>query len=232
MVTDFHSHVLPEMDDGSRSPEESVAMLSAMAVQGVSRVVATPHFYLHHEDADSFLRRRQRSYERLLPALQQESGLPELVLGAEVYYFPGISESEVLTQMTIGSSGCVMVEMPIGPWSDAMLRELSEMESRLGLIPIIAHIDRYIGTVSSRHLSAVLEDMPVYVQANALPFLCWSTRRRLLKMLKKGQIQLLGSDCHDTEKRPPNLGAAVDTIVKYLGQDAISEIRDFEKQLL
>ncbi len=232
MITDFHSHVLPDVDDGSRSVQQSLAMLSKMAQQGISRVVATPHFYLHHEDPDRFFRRRKQSYEALLPHLSADSTLPELILGAEVYYFTGISESELIPKLTIGNSRCVMVEMPLGRWTEGMLRELEAMEANLGITPVIAHIDRYIFGLENRHLPEILEGLPVYVQANAAPFLSWKSRQRMLSLLKKGQIQLLGSDCHDLSQRPPNLSEAVDIIVKYLGKDAVLQIRDFENLLL
>ena len=58
MVTDFHSHVLPGIDDGSTSVEESIAMLRMAAEQGVRRVIATPHFYPRHDSPEHFLEKR------------------------------------------------------------------------------------------------------------------------------------------------------------------------------
>ena len=68
MRTDFHSHILPCMDDGARSAEESVKMLEALRDSGVDRVVLTPHFYRQKEDIVSFLSRRQASLPPTLPA--------------------------------------------------------------------------------------------------------------------------------------------------------------------
>ena len=55
---DFHSHILPGVDDGSRSVEESLEMLRAVARQGIGTVVATPPFYANHDTPERFLRRR------------------------------------------------------------------------------------------------------------------------------------------------------------------------------
>ena len=64
MLTDCHNHILPEMDDGSKSVEMSVAMLQMMQKQGIARVIATPHFYCHREKSvASYLERRQRKIE-------------------------------------------------------------------------------------------------------------------------------------------------------------------------
>ena len=57
-VIDFHSHILPGIDDGSKNVEESLQMLRMMAKQGITHVVATPHFYPQHDTPESFLKRR------------------------------------------------------------------------------------------------------------------------------------------------------------------------------
>ena len=54
-MIDFHSHVLPGVDDGSKSMEQSLQMLEASVQQGVTHMVATPHFYASRMDPDSFL---------------------------------------------------------------------------------------------------------------------------------------------------------------------------------
>jgi protein-tyrosine phosphatase len=88
---DFHSHILPGGDDGSRSVNESLKMLSLDADQGIRRVIATPHFYANHDTPERFLKRREAAWSHLREAVEGFSGLPEIVLGAEVYYFPGMS---------------------------------------------------------------------------------------------------------------------------------------------
>ena len=145
MLTDFHSHILPGVDDGSADPEQSLEMLRMEAEQGICRVVATPHFYPRHDDPVRFLQRRARGAEKLAERIAGESGLPELILGAEVHYYPGMSESNVLSQLTIGNGKCIMIEMPGAPWTEKMFRELELIYEKQGLIPVIAHIDRYIG---------------------------------------------------------------------------------------
>ena len=95
-IVDFHSHILPGIDDGSQSVEESLALLRMEAEQGIRRVVATPHFYPRHDTPDRFLRRRARAEEILRDEMAKEPGLPELCIGAEVYFFSGISESDAI----------------------------------------------------------------------------------------------------------------------------------------
>ena len=77
-TTDFHSHILPGIDDGSDSLETSLAMLRMEAEQGISRVVATPHFYPRYDSPEHFLKRRAEAEAVLREAMRKEPGLPEL----------------------------------------------------------------------------------------------------------------------------------------------------------
>ena len=231
-VIDFHSHILPGIDDGSASLEESVAMLQMEAEQGITHVMATPHFYAQNDEPDRFLSRRAQAEARLREEMAKYSGLPEFGVGAEVSFFRGMSESEYLPQLSIRGKRCILIEMPPAPWPEAIYRELEEIWEKWGITPIIAHIDRYIRPFRTYHIPQRLAEMPLLVQANADFFLKPSTAGMALKMLKADQIQLLGSDCHNMSSRKPNLGAALQRIEQKLGQDALSPIRVYETQIL
>ena len=111
MITDFHSHILPGIDDGSRTVEESIAMLRAEAEQGIKRVVATPHFYPQQDSPESFLRKREIAESALREAMAEYDDLPELIVGAEVYFFRGICDSEEINTLTFGKNRCILLEM-------------------------------------------------------------------------------------------------------------------------
>lgn len=232
MITDFHSHVLPQIDDGSKSVEESVAMLRMLAEQGVTRVIATPHFYPQQDSPEAFLKRRQCAFEALAEEMEKLSDLPHVILGAEVYYYNGISDSDVLQELTIGCGKCILIEMPMPPWTQQMYRELAEIYEKQGLIPIIAHIDRYIRPMHTHGILDKLDELPVFVQANADAFVKRNTRQMMLRLLRKGQIHLLGSDCHDLKDRAPNMLEAVSIIERSLGPDAMEHLNFFENKLL
>ena len=61
MFIDFHTHILPGIDDGSASVEESIELLKAEAAQGITKVVATPHFYANYDSPERFLERRAKA---------------------------------------------------------------------------------------------------------------------------------------------------------------------------
>ena len=121
--------------------------------------------------------------------------------------------------------------MPPAPWSDSMYRELEHIWLHWGITPIIAHVDRYIRPFRTFGIPERLAELPVMVQANA-SFFQQGTASMALRMLKKDQIQLLGSDCHNLTSRRPNLGNAVETIRRRLGQEAIDRICLAERKIL
>lgn len=231
-VIDFHSHILPCMDDGSASPAESAAMLRIEAEQGIRQVIATPHFYPQHHTPDRFLERRERAWTWLREELAGKDGLPQVILGAEVYFFRGMSESDQLARLTIGKKSCILIEMPTAPWTDEMYRELEQIWVKQGITPIIAHIDRYVRPFRTHGILRRLEDLPVLVQANADFFLKCSTASMAMRMLKEDRIHLLGSDCHNMTSRKPNLDAALQKIRGKLGDDALLRIQEHERNAL
>lgn len=221
---DFHSHVLPEMDDGSASVDMSIAMLQMMAQQGITQVVATPHFYPSRDDPEHFLNRRNRSEEKLRCAMAKHTALPELIVGAEVYFFRGMSHSEALPLLTIGKKACIMIEMPHSAWEESAYRELQQVRSNFGLTPIVAHIDRYMRPMGSKRILGHLTQLPVMIQANAEFFLRKATAGMAVRMAKAGAIHLLGSDCHDLSSRKPNLGEALQVIESRVGENILQQI--------
>lgn len=228
-LTDTHSHILPALDDGSASVEQSLAMLRMEREQGVRRVIATPHFYAQRDSLEDFLAARAAAEQRLRAAAR-EPGLPELFVGAEVYFFRGMAESELLPRLTIQGGRCILIEMPPAPWPEEYYRELAAVRRR-GLVPIVAHIDRYLSPLRTYGIPQRLAELPVLVQANAEFFLQRRTAGLALRLLAADRIQLLGSDCHDPTVRPPRLGLAVRRIERKLGTAALERLLTYEQLL-
>lgn len=231
-MTDFHSHILPCVDDGSTSLEESMAMLRMEAEQGITHVVATPHFYARHDTPEKFLQRRKEAEERLREEMEKTEGIPQLTVGAEVYFLPGISDWDILTELTIGKNGYILIEMPFTAWTERMWRELTDIYYKQGLTPIIAHVDRYIGPLRTHGIPQRLAEMPVLVQANAEFFRGGLSAALAMRMLKQDQIQLLGSDCHNLTTRKPDLGQTLQKIRAQLGEEPLERIRDCARHVL
>ncbi len=229
---DFHSHILPRVDDGSKSLEQSLQMLRRESEQGTKQVVLTPHFYANHCTMGQFLSRRQPAFDALTAAASADGTLPRLILGAEVKLFEGLSQIDELEKLTVAGTRCILVEFPMLPWSDWMYRELLKIHMDRKLTPVFAHVDRYMTPWRSFGIPEKLEQLPVLVQANAEFFLRRATRKKALKMLENRQIHLLGSDCHDLKDRCPNLGPARELITQHLGPQILADIAGLEQRIV
>ena len=224
-VSDLHSHVLPGIDDGSGSLEESLAMLRETAAQGITIVAATPHFDPRSDTPEDFLSRRNKAAEELLK--EMEPGMPRLLLGAEVRYFRGISESDALPLLTLEGGKALLLELPPAPWPEELWQELALFRLQTGIVPVIAHIDRYIGPFRTRGIPERLEELDLLVQANSSFFLKKTTAPLALRLLREDKIHLLGSDCHGMRYRRPDLGAVLEKI-----QPWAENIRQYEQRVL
>lgn len=211
-MIDFHSHFLPEVDDGSDSVETSLAILHESWRQGVRLMFATPHFYADEDDPESFLDRRSHAYSRLREAIEArpDPEIPDILLGAEILFFPGMSVADELRALSMGSTPFLLIEPPMMPWSNSMLDEIELTGENLHRIPVIAHVDRYMRMLRDNSLFDRLRERRVLVQVNASFFIHDS--ERALQYLRQNRIHFIGSDCHNMDERAPNMEAAYDII--------------------
>ena len=213
-MVDFHSHVLPGVDDGADTLRTSLAMLRESKRQGVDLICATPHFYADEEDPASFLTRRDEAYACLHSAMKQtgREEFPEIRLGAEVLYFPGISVANEVRDLCLEGTPFLLIEPPMIPWSNAMLDEIELCGETLRCIPVVAHIDRYMRLLRDETLIARTKNRRMLIQANASFFLHHRSRDLALESLQNGSIHFLGTDCHNMADRAPNLAYVADVI--------------------
>ena len=212
---DFHSHVLPGVDDGSPDAATSCQMLAESRRRGVTAMVATPHFYPEQERPEHFLSRRQRAVERLLDGGYDVNEHLPLFIGAEVAYFPGIARCDELDGLCIVGTDTILIEMPFSRWTSSVIDEVVSLRARRGLVPVLAHVDRY---AESRH-RALLESLAaqgVMLQINMCALERVLSRGRALRWLAEGTVQLVGSDCHNLGERAP----MQDKALAYLSEHA------------
>jgi len=229
-IIDMHCHILPGVDDGAKDLETSLAMLEASRDQGVQCMVATPHFYATRDRVDAFLARREAAWEVLKSRMG--SDFPEVMLGAEVAFFQGISRAERLDALRIEGTSSMLLEMPFRPWSQNDVDEVSQIIEKHGYTIIIAHIERYLAMHGNTGFIMDLLDMPVKIQINAECLLDWRQRGRMLKMLRNGDVHLLGSDCHGMLHRPPNLAEGREAVRKKLGPEYLERMDRCAEDLL
>lgn len=223
-MIDWHCHILPGMDDGSRSVSESLSLLNMQADQGIATVIATPHFYANDEGVESFIERREKAFQTLKESLGDSA--PRIILGAEVRYYRGISRLPALKDLRIEGSKNLLLEMPEIKWSEDMIRELIEMASMSKVRIVLAHIDRYYKLQSPKTWKRLYES-GIKMQVNASFFNSIYTKRKALRLLKNGRVHFVGSDCHNVTTRMPKIGKAYFMIRRRFGEGFLKQMNEY-----
>ncbi len=232
-MIDFHCHILPAIDDGSRDVSESLAMISAEIDQGVDGIVLTPHFYAEKDDR-RYLERRSDRYDKLKSAVDESefAGKVTLLLGSEVCYFPGCSKADIMDKLVMGNSRYILLEMPFMQWTDSMIRDVESLIEDRGFKPVIAHIERYYGFQRDRSYWQDLFDMDVIPQMNAGAFIGkWLKKYKNFRLMKEAGDIVLGSDAHNMVNRCPNLALGFREIEKKLGSQMVEDIQRRSRDL-
>ncbi len=221
-MLDLHSHLLPCIDDGSRSLEESLALLDMLREQGISTVAATPHFYANSVSVQSFIENRNKAFRSLVA----DEKHPKVLLGAEVLFYSGISRLEGIERLCIEGTKLLLLEMPFAKWTDSVVKELLQMSRSGSYTVVLAHIERYYD-MQNGALWQRLKENDVLFQVNASFLLSLRTRRKAIRLLKNGFVHFLGSDCHNTADRPPMIGDAYGLLSSKLGEETVCNMLDF-----
>ena len=218
---DLHSHILPQLDDGSDSVEMSLAMLYQMAEQGVDVVCATSHYYAKHSSIPAFCERRAEALERLSAVLTED--LPWVLPAAEVAYFPHMEEQDLMP-LCIQGTRTLMLEMPFSDWTGLQLETVEALVLDCRYDVVLVHPERFCFSKSNKHKLEKLAELPIGLQVNAGSLLHWGTRRLALDLLQMAQYPLLGSDCHNLTSRPPNLKEGRKVVMQKLGEAFLKKI--------
>ncbi len=198
MLTDYHCHVLPGIDDGAETTEISEKMLDLMKMQGVGRVILTPHFYPHREQSvEDFLRRRANAFAKISHRTEFE-----FHLGAEIAIERGISEISGIEQLAVGGTNLMLLELPFSGYGRWVLDEIHNLKCA-GFVPVLVHVHRYIGGYSKLQLDEILNTDAIF-QVNTEVFASFRERRFVKKLIRSNARVVFGSDAHDLADRKPD----------------------------
>lgn len=188
-MIDIHTHLLPGVDDGARTEEQSLEVLQRFAAAGVTCVVCTPHLV-----ASEANRVPVERYERVHTALC-ELAPPSLTLqrGWEIMIdVPG--ENLTSPHLRLGASNAILIEFPRGPLPAGTELEVLRIRHS-GVIPVIAHPERYGG--ASLELVQAWRAAGAVIQTDTAYLLGDGSRSALAReMLQEGMIDILASDNH------------------------------------
>lgn len=222
-MLDIHSHILPEIDDGAQNLEESIALLQMLKDQGVTNVIATPHFYPHEDSLVDFKENSALAYKTLLNTIKGKD-LPKVFLGCEILYFEGMGHSQSLGGLCLCNSNYLLIELTDEYISDSLISNLLHLIENTDIIPIIAHVERYCKAKNYKKFIKFLKREEIIVQINASSFLESFFDRTIQKLMKSGLEIVIGSDAHSVEMRPPQISEAFDVIRKKYGDSAVNGI--------
>ena len=201
-LIDLHCHILPGIDDGAQTIEDTKALLAESRRGGVRRFVFTPHFYPERMDISTFLSARTE-------AVKQMRALPEADAiayrcGAEIAYVP-FFEQLPLEKLTFGNTNYLLMELDtryLQPGVEDAIRAVVDQ----GLKPILAHVERYIYVEQDPTILYRWVKAGALAQVNAGFVLRDSrSRKRVLQLAGWNLIHLMASDAHSMDWRPPLL---------------------------
>ena len=194
-MIDLHSHLLPAVDDGSRTVAQSVKVMKEMAGHGVTDVCLTPHLR-----AGQLAGAPPRSHDDAFEALQAAAPpLPRLHRGAEVMLDrPLPVGGESLRRCTIGGSRSILVEFPRMVAYDTVTIALGRVVDA-GLQPLLAHPERY--TCCSPDAVARWRELGARMQVDATTLLFTQSRgQRARALVAAGLADILAADNHGDDR--------------------------------
>lgn len=222
---DIHTHILPGIDDGAADWEQTKRMLKLQSVEGVTDIIATPHFDL---EANGPSPDEICELARQADAAAGELGFGIRVYpGCEVLFSPGVPEAYREGRiLTLAQSRYVLVEFfPRSAYPE--IREGIRELCMQGAIPVIAHVERYECLMNEYDRLFELEKIGALMQMNGRSLLgrCWDKRVRMCrKLIRNGFVHFLGSDCHNETERPPKMKDVYDTIAGFCGEKLAGEL--------
>lgn len=221
---DMHTHILPCVDDGAVSIQETMELLSLAHTEGIRRICVTPHYSVEktvstEKRIGTFCKIKQMT-EEIYPDM-------ELYLGNELMYSYDITEHLQKGQaLTLNGSKYVLVEfLP----SEAYKNVLKGIQSLIvsGYRPIIAHIERLDCLWKEKRRLDELKEISVIFQMNTESLIGSrfnSEVKYCRKLIKEDYIDILGSDMHRVSWRPPVYQKAAQWIAKECGKDKLMEM--------
>lgn len=201
---DIHCHILPGVDDGSDSLETSMRMLRIAAAEGITSMIATPHYETRRFFTPA------GSIRRKLAELQQAADEEQLGIalyaGTEIYYREGI-EDELASGRLLTMNGTDRVLVEFSPMEDfRYIRSAMERLRGEGYVPILAHVERFACMLEDEDRVKYLRRLGCEIQTNAGSVAgAFGLRAKwyLRHLLREEQIDYIGTDAHNTESRAP-----------------------------
>lgn len=210
-MVDIHSHILPNLDDGSESMEESMSMAMIAAQSGINHIVASSH--------GNYYPYTLEEYKAQFTALQKEinaRNIPVTLYPAMEIYMDdqAVSLLECRRLLSINNTKYLLTEFPFEENPERVCRQIAMLQSRQCKV-VLAHPERYIFMQKDPELAYLLEEKGCVLQVNKGSILGdfgGRCQELALRMLDDGIARVIATDAHDTKYRSPS----ADRLVEFL----------------
>lgn len=215
-MIDLHCHILPGIDDGAKTLDDSLALIAAEQKQNVTSIVFTPHFNIEKTSVEDFCRARNRSMNILTSSQRFTEFGMSVKTGAEVYFSMRLMSIDLDTLCFDGTE-YILIELPVTERPYGLTHTLTDIINR-GYTPVLAHVERYPYFTSNPVMLYDLIMKGCLAQVNSSSISEKSNISLLaLKYIKWELVHIVCSDCHSINHRPPNMKRAFSIIEKKLG---------------
>lgn len=232
-MVDLHSHLIWDIDDGSKSKEMTINMLREAYLGGTRKLVLTPHYLPgYYEVPIDKVKERKKKLESLI---KEENLNMEVYFGQEVYFSNKILENlEEGLIGTINNSKYMLIEFNMRNFS---VKEVTEVLYELqlkGIVPIIAHPERYHMFIKKPSLinELIKEGFLFQLNIGSLTGDFGKDVKRTAETFVKNKIySFIGSDAHRDEKRNPDMSKGIE-MLKDMEKNYYKYIKDSSEKLL
>lgn len=222
-LTETHCHIIPNIDDGANSVEMSLKMIETLENYGAKTIILTPHYYSDSISYTDFVKKRNDVFEVLK---ENYKGDVKLIAAAEVYVSDYLLHNDNLDGIKIANGNYALLEHSFSDsFSSKTFERLENLYYDFSVVPVLAHIERYNSLMSDFSKIEELIDMGCMTQVNISSFADFPrhARKKILKLVDKGLVNLIGSDCHNMSGRAPVYEDGIKVILKHFGQSAVDE---------
>lgn len=224
-MIDVHSHVIPTIDDGSKSVEETFSMINEAKKAGFTDIILTPHFLLNYYEPTTDEINLWKS--KLQEILENKNIDINLHTGMEIYIHDKledlIKENRVLS---LAGSKYMLIELPLSTSVNYLDYVLYFLQS-ISIKPIIAHPERYKSVQGDPGIIEDYIEKGALIQCNygsILGIYGKKAKKAVKILLKNNQVNFLGSDCHKRDTIYSSIPKAINKIKKITGEDGFYKI--------
>ena len=232
-MIDVHSHILPNIDDGSRSIDETFNLIKEAKEAGFEGIICTSHYMENYYETDR--PEREVWINAIHENLKNKNIEMNLYLGNEIYMSDNIIKLlEDGKATTMNDTSYVLFELPLNVEPMNLYDMVYEMQ-QYKIVPILAHPERYSFVQTDPELIYDLIDKGVLMQANYGSIVGQYGKKAQMivqKFLENNMIHMLGTDAHRQNTIYPKIPEILVELKSLIGEEKLNELTTINPELV